>query len=577
MKIFIFITIILSLYCSKSIKSEVLISENNCQKYTVLENENIVFILKKHSLYPIFGKEGSLAKTYKLQSKNKNENKNLVYKGDVICLPQKNNITINIKTIENKKIDNVIPKIENNPKENIEQKNISTKICQDYTIHKGDTLFTILREKKLFPIFGKIGSLEATLKLNSLSDKDIKNLKINSNLCLPFKNNLIANKINEENHIIENTENIKENEILKLNYEFNPILNKENKENFSPNEKKEIRHNKIITENKNKNIKTKKINENKKTDDKIKQNLQSEPVANLKCMEYKTKEGESLIEILRSQKRIPIYGINGSFNQTLSLNPNIKKNNPKFKEGEVICLESIQKSQTLENSLVQEKQEDKDNSNHMVYFEGGGKYLRLIEKDNDNGTSAKLLSRLMISVEGGLIQKWTPSLYSYFGINFGVTQIMQSDTSVVIGDDIIRLTNYFLGIKYYFFPDFYGNMEYGYGDALLFRAINSNTMQVEKMATAKIKILGGYTFLNFEKLKFNGEAAFLINTPFNNEIYASQIGTGYEAAFVSSYETKDWEVRARLHYSRYITNIPPVTFDYTEIGILLRLSAYLPQ
>ena len=256
MKIFIFITIILSLYCSKSIKSEVLISENNCQKYTVLENENIVFILKKHSLYPIFGKEGSLAKTYKLQSKNKNENKNLVYKGDVICLPQKNNITINIKTIENKKIDNVIPKIENNPKENIEQKNISTKICQDYTIHKGDTLFTILMEKKLFPIFGKIGSLEATLKLNSLSDKDIKNLKINSNLCLPFKNNLIANKINEENHIIENTENIKENEILKLNYEFNPILNKENKENFSPNEKKEIRHNKIITENKNKNIKT---------------------------------------------------------------------------------------------------------------------------------------------------------------------------------------------------------------------------------------------------------------------------------------------------------------------------------
>ena len=208
----------------------------------------------------------------------------------------------------------------------------------------------------------------------------------------------------------------------------------------------------------------------------------------------------------------------------------MKKNNPTFKNEEVIFLEDLSKIQKPENLSDKENNE---NSNHMVYFEGGAKYLRLIEKDNDNGTSATLLSRLMISAEGGLIQKWTPIFHSYFGINFGVTQIMQSDTAVVIGDDT--------------------------------------------MATAKLKTLVGYTFLNFDNISFHGEAAFLINTPFNNEIYASQIGTGYEAAFVSSYETKDWELRSRLYYSRYITNIPPVTFDYTEIGITLRLSAYLPQ
>jgi hypothetical protein len=344
-----------------------------------------------------------------------------------------------------------------------------------------------------------------------------------------------------------------------------------------PIENKESPHEQIIRDNKQINTRKNQINENNITDNKIKRNLQNEIVPNLKCLEYKTKEGESLIEILIAQKRTPLYGINGSFNQTLSLNPNIKINNPTFKEGEVICLEDISKTKNPENNSNKENLEDNKNSNHMVYVEGGVKYLRLIEKDNDNGTSATLLSRPMIITEGGLIQKWTPNFQSYFGINFGISQIMQSDTSVVIGDDIIRLTKYILGVKYYFLPDLYGNVEYGYGDELLFRAINTNTMQVEKMATAKLKALGGYTFLNFENLKFHGEAAFLINTPFNNEIYASQIGTGYEAALISSYETKDWEVRARLHYSRYITNIPPVTFDYTEIGILLRLSAYLPQ
>ncbi|WP_397602008.1 hypothetical protein [Silvanigrella sp.] len=212
MKFLIFITVILTLYCSKSIKSEELNSENNCQKYTVLENENIVFILKKHSLYPIFGKEGSLAKTYKLQSKNSNKNKNLVYKGDIICLPQKNNNSSNLKTNENKNIDddNVSLKIQNNFKEFHKKNNLTPNNCQNYTINKGDTLFTILREKKLYPIFGKSGSLETTLKINSFTEKDIKNLKINSNLCLPLKNNLINAKSEEGNNILNKTNNSNE-------------------------------------------------------------------------------------------------------------------------------------------------------------------------------------------------------------------------------------------------------------------------------------------------------------------------------------------------------------------------------
>lgn len=269
----------------------------------------------------------------------------------------------------------------------------------------------------------------------------------------------------------------------------------------------------------------------------------------------------------------PIYGINGSLNKVLQLNPKLPIHNYTFKDGEILCL--------MDSTNKENKNPDqKINSNklpnfQMVYVEGGIRYLKLIDQDSTTETSAKLLSRMIINSEVGLIQKWHPQIQSYLGINYSVSQIMESDTAVVIGDSIIRLTNFLVGMKYFFLPYAYGQIELGYGDTLLFRAINSNTIQMEKMSTAKLKLLGGLTMLEYEAWGFHGELAYLLNKPFNNEIYSSQIGKGYEGALVSTYQGTGWDFRVRLYHTKYETRIPPVVFDDTEVGLLLRLAVDL--
>ncbi|MBX9840153.1 MAG: hypothetical protein K2X69_17780 [Silvanigrellaceae bacterium] len=339
-------------------------------------------------------------------------------------------------------------------------------------------------------------------------------------------------------------------------------------------EKDELK-NKEISENKIKNKKKNRSESDKKY---------KKEVMNKKCNKYTTSNGENLIQILRNKSMTPIYGIDGSLNKTLQLNPNLPINNYTFKDGEILCLmdspsKSEEKNQTIKES-IKISHDQKTNLNEsqnfqMVYVEGGIRYLRLIENDSDTNTSALLLSRAMISAEGGLIQKWHPKFQSYFGINYAVSQIMQSDTSIVIGDSIIRLTNFFVGGKYFFLPYVYGLIGFGYGDELLFRAVNSQTIQVEKMSTAKLKFLGGLTMYEYRSFGFYGELAFLLNTPYNNEIYYSQIGKGYEAALATTYQGTGWDFRARIYYTRYETTIPPVVFDYTEVGLLLRLAVDL--
>nr|BFD32146.1 hypothetical protein GTC16762_17640 [Pigmentibacter ruber] len=289
---------------------------------------------------------------------------------------------------------------------------------------------------------------------------------------------------------------------------------------------------------------------------------------NTACELYEIKEGETITSILRKKKYFPIYGENGFLKKTLEINPNISSYNITLSEGESICL--------LKNELINENKLNNIDSNfHSYYLESGIKYLRLIEIDSTSGTEAKLLSRAIPFIETGFIQNWTKDFKSYLGINYSISQIMQSDSSVVIGDSIIRITNYFLGLNYKFNSLLYSELLISYGDTLVVRAVGDNTLKIEKMSNTKFKFLGGINFLNFENIFFNSELGFLLNTKFNNEIYNSDYGKGYEGALLVIVANNGWNLRGRIYYSHYSTYVQPVTFDYTEVGISIRLTVDL--
>ncbi len=287
----------------------------------------------------------------------------------------------------------------------------------------------------------------------------------------------------------------------------------------------------------------------------------------LSCIKYIVQEDENLISILRKQNYYPIYGKNGYLEKTIQLNPKTNRQNEVLPPGTNICL--VEKENDNNKELFVE------NSLQAFYLEGGIKYLRLIEKDSISGTSAKLLSRPIAMIEAGLEQKWRYDFKSYLGINYSISEIMQSDSSVVIGDNIIRLTNYFAGLNYKFNNIFYTDFLISYGDILVVRAISDHVLKIEKMSNTKLKLLGGIKFLELDAFIFNTEIGLLLNSKFENEIYNADYGKGYEGAIIVAYPNKGWELRSRLFYSHYTTNVQPVEFDYTEIGLMLRLTVDL--
>ncbi|WP_338634779.1 LysM peptidoglycan-binding domain-containing protein [Spirobacillus cienkowskii] len=543
------------------------INQENCHLYTVENGDYIIKILRKNAIYPIFGINGSLNQFYVLNNRKNSERKNLIKKGQVYCLPKIGDKSLNIEI-----------------KKTAEKDKFSNKNCTTYQVKKGDTLISILKSQHLFPVFGKKGSLNKTLAINNKETKNANFLKIKEILCLP-------NKIeNESNSHEEDSKKIENNELLQIEHNFAPLISKnpivENDPSLNENYKKFLEKN--IKKQEDLKIQQDKSDENQENhEDQLKEKniiapikpkitnkkliIKKEPEKKqITCNYYKTKEGETYTEILRKNKLLPIYGEEGSFEKNLENNKHITRNNYTFSEGEELCLEK-----PVATTTVSKNNEEKNFQ--KVYSEIGSHYLRIIDEDPESQTRAVLLSRLLGRVELGLIQTWNSLMRTNLGIRYEASQIMQSETAIVIGESIFQLIHLNAGIQYQFNPKIYGKFDINYGDELVFRAIDFETIMLEKIPTTKFKLLGGYKLFENQYFNIYGEFGFSLHKPFENEVYKANFGKGYEFAVTANHQNEDWEFQSRLYFSRYWTVIKPINFNYTEVGISFTLATDLPN
>lgn len=544
--------------------SENIINQDNCHLYTVENGDSIIKILRKNAIYPIFGTNGSLNQFYSLNKKINSQRKNLIKKGEVYCLPKIGDKNFNIEI-----------------KKTIEKDKFSNKNCIKYQVKKGDTLINILKDHHLYPVFGKYGSLKKTLDINNKQVKNANYLKIKEIVCLPNKSEAETKNKEEESKKIEN------NELLQIEHNFAPLISKnpivENDPSLNENYKKFLEKNL----KKQEDLKPQENNFDEDHEDQLKETnvivpikpkitnkkliIKKEPEKKqITCNYYKAKEGETYTEILRKNRLLPIYGAEGSFEKNLENNKHITRNNYTFTEGEELCLEK-----PLETSSAFKNNEEKNFQ--KVYSEIGSHYLRIIDDDPQSQTKAVLLSRLLGSAELGLIQAWNPLMRTHLGIRYEASQIMQSDTAIVIGESIFQLIHLNAGIQYQFNPKIYGKFDFNYGDELVFRAIDFETIMLEKIPTTKFKLLGGYKLFENQYFNIYGELGFSLHKPFENEVYKANFGKGYEFAVTANHQNKDWEFQSRLYFSRYWTVIKPINFDYSEVGISFTLATDLPN
>ncbi|WGL59912.1 LysM peptidoglycan-binding domain-containing protein [Pigmentibacter sp. JX0631] len=143
-------------------------------QYKVQKKDTLLGILKKYSLKPIYGKNGSLVEILKLNPHKINTKGNLIYPGEILTLPLKkeieNNSLNNNNNNSNSTINSEAKKIPEYYKYNGNLKNIeklpSSHVYIIYKVRKNDMISVLLQKYKSFPIYGKKGTLSETLDLN---------------------------------------------------------------------------------------------------------------------------------------------------------------------------------------------------------------------------------------------------------------------------------------------------------------------------------------------------------------------------------------------------------------------------
>ncbi|WGL59998.1 LysM peptidoglycan-binding domain-containing protein [Pigmentibacter sp. JX0631] len=194
------------------IYSKIYAKESICL-HKVQKNENLINILRTYKNYPVYGENGSLKETLRL-NKLTSQDPNLIYPNEIL------------------KIKNL----------NYNAKNQSNIIS--YVVNKQDTLFSILKKLKHFHNLDLQTALNETLKLNP----QILNHESKGNLIYP--NEVIYIKIQNIEFCMKNFETINNLEKSNLNDFHSKITNEskleaENK-NENKDESKEINEEKVL-------------------------------------------------------------------------------------------------------------------------------------------------------------------------------------------------------------------------------------------------------------------------------------------------------------------------------------------
>ncbi|BBH52968.1 hypothetical protein [Fluviispira sanaruensis] len=137
--------------------------EKNNQTYQIKDGDNVLSILKKHKLTPIYGKNGYLSEIIRLNPETIHDEGNLIFPKNEIILPIKS-LELTIPDSVNyaeytKSIENFKTKFRN-------FKDNDNYVYMFYTVKNGDMISMLLQNLEATPIYGTYGSLNFTIELN---------------------------------------------------------------------------------------------------------------------------------------------------------------------------------------------------------------------------------------------------------------------------------------------------------------------------------------------------------------------------------------------------------------------------
>ena len=565
--------------------------ENNYTIYEVKKYDTIETILKRNKLYPIYGNNGYLEKFFELNPNKRRSKFHIIYQKEKIKIP----IFKPIQSNDTNNINNFSSSIfqETNNKE-VKNLNLLPDLPNDhvyiiYTVKRDDMISKLLQKHGTTPIYGQKGYLIKTLELNPRKKPEMGDLIYpHEEIILPVKIDVLLKIANEEG--------------IKYKILKNKFFKKGQNNEQIPFEEFEKKYRQNDNENQTTLKDTNKLSSNQV------------------YIVYKVKKDDMISKLLLKFGATPIYIKNGYLEKTLELNPSKKntKGDLIYPYEEIILpvkidvLLKIINEEGIEYTILKNAPLKKGPNNESYSNEDSAssdeeklessnkekikdpnesilshdevsvpstlkittavRYLTLNQFNTNNDRHAALYSAASPSISLDLMQNWEDNLTSYFGISDLYIDIMKSPI-YFIKNRQFHLLSIHAGVEYTTNFNLYFQNELTTGQDLVYESEGYNTMEDHIIYIMNNKMLVGYTFFQFNNLKAQAEAAYIITVP----LYKAQfhLGNGYSGAVKVRQQNSGFALATGIFYTDRMTYSESVQSNVIEFGIIGVLSLEL--
>lgn len=199
------------------------------------------------------------------------------------------------------------------------------------------------------------------------------------------------------------------------------------------------------------------------------------------------------------------------------------------------------------------------------------RYIKLTGKDSTTNTTGSLYSPALLGVDLSWKQYWTESFHSFISLDILKVTIDPSATKNLI-DRKLTLSTFAVGIEQKIIDSLSASISIGKGDELVYRALDSQNLKIEKVGAPKIELAAKIRLAQKRKLSLDAEGAYLMTLPFKNDYYSSKTGSGYKGKLEVIHQEEAFNINANIFYSNYTLPVGTVKFTRTDVGVGLGFS-----
>lgn len=295
---------------------------------------------------------------------------------------------------------------------------------------------------------------------------------------------------------------------------------------------------------------------------------------------YIAKPGDTLSQILYVHNIKPIYGKKGTLKKVLALNKKLVKTDgnriiPGMRIrliGDPLLLQTASSSTLRHEESSFQGDEALGGSRSDLSLSVTSRFLRIDSQDEISNANASFLSESAVGYKFTWGQSWNSALRSFLAFeNYYVSmQDPTSSTRSLVGREQ-AIFEYSLGVEYLVSSGLKVNSSLIYGESLVNRSIDVNTLKIEKFNFPKIELGLGYRLAKYDSLLLDARVDAVILLPAKQDLYESELSLGSKFGLNVEDKIGELVLLGGVFYGNAPVKMESAIFEQVEFGLTFGL------